>query len=70
MENKFANLLLTAQSALLGEIIPSLRAVAVDWEDNTIIVYFYNDGKISEELWDDFNCIGYRNSRSFQNRYY
>lgn len=50
--------MLVAQAALLGEIVPSLRGVAVDWIDNTILVYFYHDGAMSEELQNDYSSIG------------
>lgn len=60
MNNKYklSDLKLVAQRALLGEVSPSLRAVAVDWIGNTIIVYFYNHGKITSNLHDDFISIG------------
>lgn len=58
MNDKIVNLLLATQRALLSEVVPSLRGVAVDWDDNTILVYFYNDGEISDELWNDYSCIG------------
>ncbi len=55
---KYTDLILATQSALLGEIVSSLRGVAVDWGDNTILIYFYNDGEISDELENDYSCIG------------
>lgn len=55
---KYINLILVTQAALLDEVVPSLRGVAVDWDDNTILAYFYNDGEISEELRNDYSCIG------------
>lgn len=61
MENnsqKYTNLMLVAQSALLGEVVISLRGVAVDWDNNTIIIYFYNDGEISPKLENDYISIG------------
>ena len=30
----------------------------VDWEDDIIVIYFYNDGEISEELDNDYRCVG------------
>ena len=67
MDEKIVDLLLAAQRALLGEVVPSLRAVAIDWNNNTILVYFYNDGEISSELWDDYSCIGTEIVASFSN---
>ncbi len=40
------------------EPFPSLRGIAVDWIDNTIQIYFYNDGEILAELENDYSCIG------------
>ena len=51
------DLLLATQRALLGEVVSSLRGVAVDWNNNTILVYFYNDGEISDKLKYNYNCI-------------
>ena len=58
MADKFIDLLIASQRALLNEVVPSLRGVAVDWDNNTIVMYFYNDGEISDELWNDYSCIG------------
>lgn len=55
---KYETLLLNTLGALLGEVVPSLRGVAVDWKDNTILMYFYNDGELSDELENDYSCIG------------
>jgi hypothetical protein len=54
----YSYLKLAAQTALLYEVSPSLRGVAVEWIENTIVVYFYNDGEISEDLHDDFISAG------------
>ena len=60
MENKthtVSALLLNTQRALLGEIESSFRAITVEWQDHMIIVYFYIDGVISEELRDKCTSI-------------
>ena len=57
-DNKVISLLLSAQRALLGIVTPVLRGVAVEWNGEDIIIYFYNDGQISEELEDDYMCVG------------
>ena len=44
-------------TALLGEIIPSLRAVTVDVKENKIIITSYYDGIISEDLIEDVSCM-------------
>ena len=52
--------LLAAQIALLDVITPELRAVVVDIcknkEDNTFLLYFYYDGKVSEKMIDLWQC--------------
>ena len=57
-EDKYQRLVMLTQFALSFEHFPTLRGVAVDWEDNTIQMYFYNNGAISAELNDDYSCIG------------
>ena len=60
MENKklYSHLKLSVQRALLGEIVPSMRGVAIDYDGPDIIVYFYNDGEIDDDLHDNFTSIG------------
>jgi hypothetical protein len=41
--------LLSAQRALLGEVPPALRGVALGWDDKRIYLRCYFDGPISEE---------------------
>lgn len=45
---------LSAQTALLGSITISLRAVTIDIDVNCkkLIIYFFYDGEISDELFD------------------
>ncbi len=57
-EYTYSYLLSAAQMGLLYEVVPSIRGVAVDWQQKTILVYFYIDGEISEELREDCSCIG------------
>lgn len=42
-------ILLSAQRALLGEVPPSLRMAALDWDENRIYLRCYFDGPVSEE---------------------
>lgn len=49
------NLKLSAQKALLGNVLPNLRAVCVDCEVGKIFVSFYVDGKISKENMESYN---------------
>lgn len=57
-DENIVSLLLATQRALLGEVVPSLRGVAVEWSDTIINMYFYNDGVISNVLENDFSCVG------------
>ena len=41
--------MLSAQRALLGEVPPSLRMAALDWDEKWIYLRCYFDGPISEE---------------------
>lgn len=57
MEEKFLILsraMLCMQEALLGSVVPSLRAVTVDVDIETKTLFFslFFDGKISDELFD------------------
>lgn len=56
-ELSYPRLMLSIQRALLGEVVSSLRGVAFDWSDEHIIIYFYIDGQLSEDLQDDFTSI-------------
>lgn len=57
-EIKYRDLLLSVQGALLGEVVGTLRGVAVEIRNNEIMVYYYNDGEVSDDLYDDFTSIG------------
>lgn len=57
MENKFSEIskvLLSMQRALLGSVMPSLRAVVVniDIENKLLFFSFFYDGTIDDELFD------------------
>ena len=53
-----AYLLLATQRALLGMVIPSLRAVVVNLnpEDKILSFDFYYDGEISDKAFDLASC--------------
>src|SRR5437868_13031747 len=42
-------ILLSTERALVGYILPNLRCVVVDWNDNEIFLYFVFDGNFSED---------------------
>jgi hypothetical protein len=50
-------ILLSVWAALIGEITPKMRAIYVDWDENTISLYFFVDGEFSEEEKEDMSCI-------------
>lgn len=54
----YAGLMLAAQRALLGEIEGCFRGVAVEWNNNVIILYFYVNGPIMLELREICRSIG------------
>lgn len=51
---------LSLQRALLCEVSPNLRMVTYDWDEGkqVIHIYFYFDGKISDDDFDSTNCVG------------
>lgn len=53
--------------ALLGEVNPSLRGVCFEWdkEKDQILIYFYHDGVISDNLKDHYESIGCEASADF-----
>ena len=50
-------ILLSAQSALLGEIFPALQEIDVSWSDHTITLLFFVDQNHTEEDIESINCI-------------
>ncbi len=48
--------LLSLQRALLGEITPEMRAVAVQWSPNRIAIRVYTDGEAPAEVREDFDA--------------
>jgi len=52
-------LLLSAQRALLGEIMPELRAVSVNYnnQNKILVVNFYYDCTITDAIYDLSSCI-------------
>lgn len=57
MQEEFSELeyaLICMQNALLGAIVPELRAVTVDIdvETKTLFYFFFYDGEISDKLFD------------------
>ncbi len=43
--------------ALWGEVAPALRKASVKWDDNSVDLYFYYDGQISEEDRESAECV-------------
>jgi hypothetical protein len=60
MNNKFeidVYLRLSLQRALLSNIPSNLRAVSYELTEKLIVVYFYFDGIISDDDFDDAHCV-------------
>lgn len=57
--NLLANLKLSINRALLGEVIPSLRKVALEWVPNadTACIIFYHSGPISDNVEEHYSYI-------------
>jgi hypothetical protein len=57
-ETNISYALLAIQNALLGVIIPELRAVCInlDEKENIFYINFYYHGKVSEEIIDLWEC--------------
>lgn len=53
-----SELLLSARMALIGEVPPNLRGVAIESNRDNIIIYFYNNGTMTDEEKNDYRCIG------------
>jgi len=53
--------------ALLSEVNPSLRGVAFDWdsENKFALLFFYNDGDLTEAIEDHYSCIDNEASARF-----
>ncbi len=50
-------ILISLWGALLGEITPNMRAVYVDWDEETIHLYFVFDGEFTDEEQEEVSCI-------------
>jgi hypothetical protein len=53
-----AQVLLSVQRALLGEVSSALRGVTVGWQDQVIELRAYFDGPISEDDRESISCVG------------
>lgn len=60
MSDKFpiANLMFYTMIALLGEIEPNFRGIAVEHSNNNIYIYFYFDGEINDEMENTCTSVG------------
>ena len=50
-------ILLVVQTALLGEIRPSVRKVGVGWSDKRISVKMFNEGEPDEDTVESASCV-------------
>ena len=51
-----ARMLLALMTALLGEVSPALRAALIKWDNRTVHLFFFYDGKVSEEDHESAEC--------------
>lgn len=42
---------------LLSEVTPPLRAASIKWDDESVQLFFYYDGEISEDEIDSISCV-------------
>jgi len=50
-------LLLSVQRAFLGEITPNIRSIVCSWQNTSIEVLVYIDGLITQNQYEDLNCV-------------
>jgi hypothetical protein len=55
--NNRAKVLLTAQSALVGEVFPSLRAVCISWGADFVVLAYHVDAELSDDDRDSITSI-------------
>jgi len=51
--------------ALWGEVSPALRAAKIAWDKDSVHLYFYYDGEISEEDHESAECVATEVSSDF-----
>lgn len=49
--------ILSLNRALIGEVFSQLRAAKIQWDDETVSLFFYYDGEISEENQESLECV-------------
>ncbi len=49
--------LLSLQTALLGEVPPNLRGVTCDWDTSALVIHCIFDGAILEEDRESMECV-------------
>ncbi|MBS0615694.1 MAG: hypothetical protein JSR58_03985 [Verrucomicrobia bacterium] len=49
--------ILTMNRSLWGEVSPALRASKVSWDNESVFLFFYYDGEISEEDRESAECV-------------
>src|SRR5258708_5912730 len=51
------NAILSLNRALCCEVSPKLRCARINWDNDTVWLYFYYDGDISEEDDESAQCV-------------
>lgn len=49
--------LLSLQSALLGEITPNVRGITCRWDTSEIMIVCYLQGEVSEDIEESMACV-------------
>jgi len=53
----YKHLYWSIKSSLLGEEFPKLIDIAFEWRDNHIVIYFYHDGKLSDDDTEKYSDV-------------
>lgn len=51
------SVLLTLQTALVGEVTPEMRFISVEWSPTEIHIWVYVDGSIDEAVTEEFDAM-------------
>ena len=60
-------MLLSLMRALWGEVSPALRAASIKLDNQTVHVFFFYDGEISDEDQESAECVATEVIASFPN---
>jgi len=64
-EKRLIEILISLELALSRAIVPSLWAVTFDWTEDTILLYFFSDGEVSEDDREESEIVATETSIGF-----